>query len=1134
MTELANDGHHPKALCQALVENSPIPTITFDSGGIISIWNSAAEALFGYSSEEVIGQPIADLIRRRDISGAEAVDLVEMINQGGRIQFPAVHSRKSQPPIKIDFNGAPIIEGEETVGYLAMYSEIPELKRISDEISSQKEYLEALFQNSPTAVVTVDLKGNVVSWNPVAESLFGYSRNEVIGGNIDDLLANHPTIREQAVSNTQQVLQLGRIHMTTKRTHKNGSLIDVELLAVPVVVSDEIVGFIAIYHDIRHLMQVERELRRQKEYYEALFINNPVAVVTGDLNSTIISWNPQAEVLFGHKASEVIGKNLDNLVAPTKEMYEEAMGFVDHVLNVGLVHATTQRGRKDGTIVDVELFALPVIVGEEKVGFIAIYHDISELKKIERELRQQKEYYEALFINSPVAFVTADLDENIISWNPLAEELFGYRADEVIGKRLDDIVANDPAIREEAVNRSKQVIEEGQLQVTTKRTRKDGTLVDVELRGLPVIVGGEAAGFIGIYTDLTERIRTERELRKQKEYYESLFVNSPVAVVTADLDGIIISWNPEAEQLFGYREVEVLGLDLDDIVANHPSIRKEAETNTRQVLGVGDVKVRKTTKRTRKDGTFVEVELLALPVIVTDEKVGFIAIYYDISDLKNIERELRQQKEYYEALFINNPVAVVTTDMDINVVSWNPATERLFGYTEEEAIGTNLDDLVAKDPIVRTEAVKYSGELTSSKMDLVFLTTQRTRKDGSLVDVEAYGVPVFVGDQQVGFIALYYDITDLKNIERELRNQKAYFEATLENSPVAQMNSDLVENIVYWNKASELLFGYTKEEALGQKVDDLVARNEQIREEAKKYTEQLYKVGRVHLTSKRTRKDGTLVDVEASAAPVYVEGEVAGFTGAYHDIGPLLEARHQAEAANQAKSDFLARMSHELRTPMNAIIGFTRIVKRKGSEVLSEKQLDNLGKVLTSADHLLRLINDILDLSKIEAGRIDVVSKPFKIEPLMNLCLSTTQPLLQTREVRLEKEIEGPIETINSDEDKVKQILLNLLSNAAKFTHSGKITLSAASEEDFLVLSVSDTGIGILEESLQHIFEEFQQADAQTTRDYGGTGLGLTISQRLAHLMGGEITAESVEGEGSTFTLRLPMQYVEIPNLEDT
>jgi signal transduction histidine kinase len=193
-----------------------------------------------------------------------------------------------------------------------------------------------------------------------------------------------------------------------------------------------------------------------------------------------------------------------------------------------------------------------------------------------------------------------------------------------------------------------------------------------------------------------------------------------------------------------------------------------------------------------------------------------------------------------------------------------------------------------------------------------------------------------------------------------------------------------------------------------------------------------------------------------------------------------------------------------------------------------------LDKVLISADHLLGLINDVLDLSKIEAGRIEIEPTTFKIESLMNLCLSTTQPLVRSDEVELEKVVVGTIESIYSDENKVKQILLNLLSNAAKFTHSGKITLSAASEKDLLYLSVSDTGIGIPEGSLEHIFKEFQQADSQTTRDYGGTGLGLTISQRLALTMGGEITAQSVEGEGSTFTLRIPLKYVETREWEDS
>ncbi|MBL8049996.1 MAG: GAF domain-containing protein [Anaerolineales bacterium] len=233
-------------------------------------------------------------------------------------------------------------------------------------------------------------------------------------------------------------------------------------------------------------------------------------------------------------------------------------------------------------------------------------------------------------------------------------------------------------------------------------------------------------------------------------------------------------------------------------------------------------------------------------------------------------------------------------------------------------------------------------------------------------------------------------------------------------------------------------------------------------------------------------------------------------------------ARAAAEQANQAKSAFLATMSHELRTPLNAIIGFTRIVRRKSEDALPDKQKDNLDKVLSSAEHLLNLINTVLDLAKIESGKMDVQAANFNITALLEQCATLVLPLLKPT-VTLKKPVYENL-IIYSDQDKIKQIVLNLLSNAAKFTHAGKIALEMEQEDSILRIHVTDSGIGINAEALERIFDEFQQADTSTTRQYGGTGLGLAISRNLARLLGGDLTATSEVGKGSTFTLSIPTQ----------
>ncbi len=376
------------------------------------------------------------------------------------------------------------------------------------------------------------------------------------------------------------------------------------------------------------------------------------------------------------------------------------------------------------------------------------------------------------------------------------------------------------------------------------------------------------------------------------------------------------------------------------------------------------------------------------------------------------------------------------------------------------------------------------------------------------------------------------EIGERKKIENEIRHQKEYFESLLVNNPVAVVTADLDGTIVSWNPMAEVLFGYTQEEVIGMKLDPIVAKDDPYRSEAIELTKEVIEAGRVDITTKRNRKDGSLVDVELLALPIMVGGEMVGFIAIYHDISErmrveeeLRQSKEAAEAASQAKSTFLANMSHELRTPLNAIIGFTRLVKRRSGDALPQKQAENLEKVLDSADHLLELINAILDLSKIEAGRVDVQPTTFSADTLIEACLETVRPLVKSSRLQLVKEIESGMPELHTDQDKVRQILINLLGNAIKFTKQGSITVSARRHEDKLMLAVADTGIGIPEDDLERIFEEFQQVDTSTTRQYGGTGLGLSISRHLAHLLEGDIAVESTVGVGSTFTLIVPIRY---------
>ena len=403
-----------------------------------------------------------------------------------------------------------------------------------------------------------------------------------------------------------------------------------------------------------------------------------------------------------------------------------------------------------------------------------------------------------------------------------------------------------------------------------------------------------------------------------------------------------------------------------------------------------------------------------------------------------------------------------------------------------------------------------------------------TRQVASGDFTEQYEVPLASRDEVGDLVASFQNMTQSL---RETTVSKDYVDNIVRSMGDSLIVADSDGTISMVNRATRSLLGYEESALLGKPIEMVFAETSSSggsRLEAVMQRGLFSNVEEVYLA-----KHGGRIPVSFTATPMHADGAIAGVICVARDITEHKQAEQDlkaaveaAEAANEAKSAFLANMSHELRTPLNAVIGYSEMLREDAVDEGLEGFVPDLEKINGAGKHLLSLINDVLDLSKIEAGKMELFAEEFEVADLVEEVVSTVQPLFQKNENSLSTEIAPDAGLMHTDQTKVRQTLMNLLSNAAKFTEHGQIKLQVererADETDWLKFQVEDTGIGMNEGQAAQVFDPFVQADSSTTREYGGTGLGLAITQRFCRMMGGDITLASEPGVGTTFTVRLP------------
>jgi len=1120
---------------RGLIEASADALMTVDPNGVVTDVNEQTVKLTGYNRKQLIGSPFAQYFT--DPERARA-GVRTTFGEGVVTNYELVVRSKAGAETAVSFNASVFKDTSGWVaGILAAARDITQQKQIERELREQQTYTRGLVESGIDALMTTDPLGLITDVNRRMCEITGRTREDLIGTPFKDYF----TDPQRAEDGIRRVLAEGQVtnYELTIRA-KDGAETVVSYNATTFKGADDrLRGVFAAARDITAQKRLEEQLREQQAHSRGLIESSVDGMLTVDADLTITDVNEQMVKLSGYGRDQLIGSAFQDYFTEPDRAAEGVRKTLSEGYATNYELTLRSRHRRE-ILVSLNASVFKDAAGNVR-GVFAVARDVTEQRRLEEQLRESQHYNRGLIESSVDALVTVDPDLTITDVNEQMIRSTGYGREELIGSPFKDYFTEP----DRAAAGVRQTLAEGSVtnyELVLKSKTGKRTVVSFNA-GTFRDTAGRVAGILAAARDITAQKRLQEQLRDQQNYSRGLIEASADALMTVDPNGVVTDVNEQTAKLAGFNRKQLIGSPF----AQYFTDPERARAGVRTTFDEGVVTNYELVVRS-KAGRKVPVSFnAAVFTDATGAVQGILASARDITQQKQIEQELREQQTYTRGLVESGIDALMTTDPLGLITDVNRRMCEITGRTREDLIGTPFKDYFtdpqrAEDGIRRVLA---EGQVTNYELTI-------RAKDGAET-VVSYNATTFKGadDRLRGVFAAARDITEQKRLEEQITQQyrersetTAFLNNILESSTEYSIIAmDLEGNVLAWNEGARRNYGYAAEEMIGKQNSRILHTREDVESgKVEAALAQALETGKFEGEFQRMRKSGEQFTAQvAITLRRGVSGDPVGYLLVSKDITAqkaleeelrrkneeLVEQYHRVQEANRLKSEFLANMSHELRTPLNGIIGFAELMHGGKVGPVSDPHKEYLGDILTSSRHLLQLINDVLDLARVEAGRMEFNPEPVDLAKIVGEVRDGLRTMAATKRIQVKMEIDPGLTGVTGDQAKLKQLLYNYLSNALKFTpDGGQVTVRVLPEQaDTYRIEVEDTGIGIRPEDLGRLFVEFQQLDAGAAKKYQGTGLGLALTKRIVEAQSGKVGVRSAPGTGSVFFAVLPRVF---------